>query len=145
MGISALKAYVDSNIFVYSMFAHPMYGGACKAVIDDLQNGVLVGVVSTLVPLEVMSVAVEHDPKKADLAVTIVYSLPLEIFGVDQTVLSSASDLALRYGLSGYDAVHLATARKAMVKNLISNDDDFRRVREIKLVKPLDYEKWKKG
>jgi len=140
-----LKAYVDSNIFVYSMFAHPEYGGACKVIIDDLQNGVLVGVVSTLVPVEVMSVAVEHDPQKADLAVTVIYSLPLEIFGVDHDILSLASNLALRYGLSGYDAVHLATTRKAMVGDVISNDDDFRRVQEINLVKPLDYEEWKKG
>ena len=139
-----MKAYVDSNIFVYSMFAHPRYGGVCKAIIDDLQDGVLVGTVSTLVPVEVMSAAVERDPEKADLAVTVIYSLPLEIFGVDHAILSLASNLALRYRLSGYDAVHLATARKAMVRNIISNDDDFRRVQEINLVKPLDYEKWKK-
>ena len=140
-----MKAYVDSDIFVYSMFAHPEYGGACKVVIDDLQNGVLVGVVSTLVPVEVMSVAVEHDPRKADLAVTVVYSLPLEIFRVDHDVLSLASDLALRYRLSGCDAVHLATTRKATVGDIISNDDDFRGVQGINVVRPLDYEEWKKG
>jgi len=140
-----LKAYVDSNVFVYSMFAHPEYGGACKIITDDLQEGVLVGVVSTLVPVEVMSVAIEHDPEKADLAVTAIHSLPLEIFGVDRDILSLASNLALKYGLSGYDAVHLATTRKAKVRDIISNDDDFRRVQEINLVKPLDYEKWKKG
>ena len=136
---------MDSNIFVYSMFAHPEYGGVCKIITDDLQEGVLVGVVSTLVPVEVMSVAIEHDPEKADLAVTAIHSLPLEIFGVDHDTLSLASNIALRYGLSGYDAVHLATTRKAMVRDIISNDDDFRRVQEINLVKPLDYEKWKKS
>ena len=136
---------MDSDVFVYSMFAHPEYGGACKVVIDDLQNGVLVGVVSALVPVEVMGVAVEHDPRKADLAVTVVYSLPLEIFGVDHDILSLASDLALRYGLGGCDAVHVATTRKAMVGDIISNDDDFRGVQELNLVKPLGYEEWKRG
>jgi len=32
-----------------------------------------------------------------------------------------------------------------MVGDVISNDDVFRGVQEINLVKPLDYEEWKKG
>jgi len=134
---------VDTNIFVYSMFAHPKYGLACRAITDDLENGALEGVVSTLVPVEVMSVAIKHDPLKADLAVTSVCSLPLKILEISRTILSQAAGIALKHSLSGYDAVHVATSLGAEVSNFISNDGDFMRVRELKVVKPLDYKEWK--
>ena len=140
-----MKAYVDTNIFVYSMFAHPRYGLACRSIIDDLENGTLEGVVSTLVPVEVMSVAVKYDPSKAELAVTCVCSLPLEILEISRPVLSMAPGIALKHRLSGYDAVHVATSLEADISNFISNDDDFSGVREITLVKPLDYGEWKKN
>lgn len=138
-----MRAYVDSNIFVYSMFAHPRYGLVCRVITEDLEGGLLQGVVSTLVLVEVMSVTIKHDPSKAETAVTSVYSLPLEILEMNRAVLSSASKLAFKYRLSGYDAVHIATSLEAEVGNVISNDDDLRKIPEITLVKPLDYEEWK--
>jgi len=140
-----LRAYVDSNIFVYSMFAHPIFGKACKKIIDDLQIGVLQGIASTLVPMEVMSVAIEHDPSKADVTVTSMYSLPLTIVEISQDILLLASNIALKYSLSGYDAVHVATCLKSDTQTMISNDDELKRVNEIKLIKPLDYEKLRKS
>jgi len=134
-----LKVYLDSNIFVYSMFAHPQFGKACKSILDDVENGVLEGVVSQLVPVEVMSVAVRHDPSEATTAITAIYSLPLQIMNVGQTVLSLACKLASKYSISGYDAVHIATALNSGTENIISNDGLLSRVHEIKLTKPLEY------
>ena len=140
-----MKVYVDSNIFVYSMFAHPEYGSACRTVTEDLENGTLEGVVSALVPVEVMSVAIKHDPSKGELAVTSVCSLPLKILGISRDILFQAPGIAVRYNLNGYDAVHIATALEAEARHVISNDDDLARIREITLVKPLDYERWKES
>ena len=136
-----MKAYVDSNIFIYSMFAHHTYGKACKTIIDDLQAGSLKGVVSTLVPVEVAGVAVEHDPSKAGLAVNTLYSLPLTFVEISQEVLLSASNLASQHGLSGCDAVHVSTCLESESQVMISNDDELKRVDEITLVKPLNYGK----
>ena len=140
-----MKVYVDSNVFVYSMFAYPAFGSACRIVTEDLENGTLEGVVSALVPVEVMSVAIRHDPSKAELAVTSVCSLPLKILEISRDILFQAPGIAIRYDLSGYDAVHIATALEAEVRHFISNDNDLARIREITLVKPLDYERWKDG
>lgn len=139
-----MRAYVDTNIFVYSMFAHPKFGLACKAVIDDLEDYEIEGVISTLVPVEVLGVAVKYEPPKAKLATTSIYSLPLKILEINSNILSLASETALKYNLSGYDAVHVATSIKAGVEYFISNDDDLERVDEIKLLKPLEYKEWKK-
>jgi len=53
--------------------------------------------------------------------------------------------IALRYHLSDYDAIHVATSLEANINNFISNDDDFRRIRELTVVKPLNYKEWKKN
>ena len=140
-----MKVYVDSNVFVYSMFAYPAFGSACRIVTEDLENGTLEGVVSALVPVEVMSVAIRHDPSKAELAVTSVCSLPLKILEISRDILFQAPGIAVRYSLNGYDAVHIATALEAEARHVISNDDDLARIREITLVKSLDYERWKES
>lgn len=139
-----MRAYIDSNIFVYAIFAHPTLGKTCKVILDDLQAGSLQGVVSTLVPTEVMSVVVEHAPSKAGVVVISIYSLPLIIVEVSQDILLSASEVALKFGLSGYDAIHVATSLKSNAGIIISNDDEIKRVKEIKLIKPLKYEQLRK-
>lgn len=136
-----MRAYIDTNIFVYSMFAHPVFGETCREIVDDLEAGVIQGVASTLVPLEVMSVAVEHDPSKAGIAVNSLYSLPLTIVEVSQDILLSASEIVSKYNLAGYDATHVATSLKSDTQTIISNDDEFKRVKEVTLLKPLDYRK----
>jgi len=139
-----LRAYVDTNIFVYSMFAHPKYGMSCRTIIDDLESGALEGVVSTLVPVEILGVVIKHNPSRAQLAVTSICSLPMDIIEISRGVLSLAPETAVRYHLSGYDAVHIAASLDANIEYFISNDDDLRRVEEIELVKPLEYSEWKK-
>ncbi len=102
------------------------------------------GIISTLVPVEVLGVAVKYEPSKAKLALTSIYSLPLKALEIGSNVLYLASEIARRYNLSGYDAVHVAASIEAGAEYFISNDDCIKRVKEIKLVKPLEYEKWRK-
>lgn len=135
-----MRAYIDTNIFIYSMFAHPEYGLACKTVISDLEEDRIEGGISTLVPVEVLGVAIKYEPSKAKLAVAAIYSLPLKVLEISPRILYLASELALKYHLSGYDAVHVATSIEAGFEYIISNDEDIKKVKEIKLIKPMEYE-----
>jgi len=139
-----LIVYVDTNIFIYTIFAHSEYGPVCKAIVDDLEKVKIEGVVSTLVPAEVFSVAIKYNSSKAKMTIKALYSLPLRIFEITNDVLFLASDLALKYNISGYDAIHLATSIQAGARHFISNDETLSKVNEIQLVKPIEYQKLEK-
>lgn len=131
-----MKVYIDTNVFIYSMFADPKMGPHCKRLIDAVEEGKTEGIVSQLVPIEVLSVAMKHNPSKAETALAAIYSLPLIFVGIDQPLLINAARLAGRYRLMGYDATHVATALMSKADVLVSNDQELKRVKEIKVVKP---------
>lgn len=134
-----MKAYIDTNIFIYSMFADPKMGPHCKRLIDDVEEDKTSGVICQLVPIEVLSIAMERDPSKADIALAAIFSLPLIFLNVDHTMLMKAADVARKYRLTGYDATHVAAALMSQVDFLISNDQAIRRVKEIRVLRPDEY------
>ncbi|MFQ5762468.1 MAG: type II toxin-antitoxin system VapC family toxin [Candidatus Bathyarchaeia archaeon] len=131
-----MKVYIDTNVFIYSMFADPRIGPHCKRLIDEVEQGRIHGVVSQLVPIEVLSVAIERNPSKAETALAAIYSLPLMFVGIDQPLLMAAARIARRYKLTGYDATHVAAALLSKTDVLVSNDQALKRVKEIRVVKP---------
>ena len=45
-----IELLIDTNIFVYSALAHPIYGKSCKQIIDDIQNEKIKAICGFLVP-----------------------------------------------------------------------------------------------
>ena len=70
-----MSYYLDTNIFVYSALAHPVYGKSCKQIIDDIQNQKIKAYCSFLVPIELLGALAKIDPGKGtDCAQRIFFS-----------------------------------------------------------------------
>ncbi|MBI2184272.1 MAG: type II toxin-antitoxin system VapC family toxin [Thaumarchaeota archaeon] len=134
-----MKAYIDTNIFIYSVFAHPQSGRQSKHIIDDVETGKLQAVVSTLVPIEIMSVVASIEPSKSKIALELIYSLPIKFVDANSDVLMLADEIVGKYRIGGYDAIHVATSLIERADSFITNDRQFKRVNSIRVVLPTQY------
>jgi predicted nucleic acid-binding protein len=137
------KVYIDTNIFDYVALRNPTYGAACKLILDDIGSH-LDAVCSYLVPIEILGSLSDIDPILAADALVGFFSFNLKIVGITEKTMKLAGDITRQTGLSGYDAVHLSVMRNEQIGTIISeNYRDFGKINGLKLVRPLEYERWK--
>lgn len=134
-----MSFYVDTNIFVYSALAHPVYGKACKQIVDDIQNGKIEACCGFLVPVELLGSLAGIEVKRAAVAVAAFFSLPMEMIQIDEHIVRDAVSIMLESGVS-YDSVHAACMKRRGVDTIITEDvKDWSRIKNIKIIRPLDY------
>lgn len=134
-----LSFYIDTNIFDYSALAHPVYGEACKHIIEDIQNRKIEAYCSFLVPIELLGSLARIDREKAAIALTAFFSLPINMIQVDEWVLQRAASVMRDSGVS-YDAVHAACMNTKGLDTIITEDvADWKKIRNVKIIRPLEY------
>jgi len=159
---SGSAVFVDSNIFLYVILAHPRYSDTCKRFLERVDEGDLHGLTSVLVCNEVFHRVIiaevveklDIEPKSAvnyikknwaiikelnkawEAMGTISQIKNLKIAGIDKQILMEAINFSNKYGLLSNDAFHVAVMKKHGVKNIATNDRDFERVDWIKVWKP---------
>ncbi|MCW4002379.1 MAG: type II toxin-antitoxin system VapC family toxin [Candidatus Bathyarchaeota archaeon] len=136
-----MNYYVDTNIFVYSALAHPVYGKTCKQIIDDIQNLKIKAYCGFLVPIELLGALARLDPKKAAVAVEAFFSLPINMIPIEERTLQDAAKLTLESGVS-YDCVHAACMQSKGLDTIISEDvTDWKKIKKFKIIRPFEYKK----
>lgn len=136
-----MSYYVDTNIFDYSALAHPTYGQACKRIIDDIQNGKIEVYCGFLVPIELLGSLARIDAKKAGIAVTAFFSLPIRMIQLDEDILHDAATIMLDSGVS-YDSIHAACMKRKGLDTIITEDiTDWKKIKNTHIIRPLEYEK----
>lgn len=136
-----MSYYIDTNIFVYSALAHPVYGEACKKIIDDIQNQKINAYCGFLVPIELLGALARIDPKKAALALEAFFSLPIKMIPIDERTLKDAAKLTIASGVS-YDCVHAACMHNKGLDKIITEDaTDWKKIKNFKIIRPLEYKK----
>ena len=136
-----MSYYIDTNIFDYSALAHPVYGKACKHIIDDIQNKKIEAYCSFLVPIELLGSLARIDAEKAAIAVVAFFSLPINMIQIDEWVLQEAASIMLDSGIS-YDSVHAACMRRKGLDTIITEDTkDWKKIKNVKIVRSLEYQK----
>ncbi len=134
-----MSFYIDTNIFDYSALAHPIYGRACKHIIDDIQNEKIKAYCSFLVPIELLGSLAHIDKEKAAIAVAAFFSLPISMIQINEWVLQDAASIMLESGIS-YDSVHAACMRRQGLDTIITEDiKDWKKVKNIRIIRPLEY------
>lgn len=136
-----MSFYIDTNIFVYSALAHPVYGKACKHIIDDIQNEKIEAYCGFLVPIELLGSLARIDAKKAAIAVAAFFSLPIHMIQIDERTLKDAATIMVDSGTS-YDSIHAACMRQKGLGTIITEDStDWKKIKNIKIIRPLDYQR----
>lgn len=131
------QLYLDANLFIYAAVNTDGIGIRARSVLEKVKNGDINGVSSILVLDEVLWV-VQKSVGRDDAykAVSTLILCP-NIVWVDATknIFADALHVYKEGVLNPRDAIHFATMRFKNVKTIITNDDDFDNVQNIKRMK----------
>jgi len=127
------EAYIDVNVFVYWLGKHPIFGEKAYEWIkriEDSSRGKYVTSTLTLYQVIVMMAGLTgktiSDMELIEEIVNSIESLPgLIITPLTIEDMEQAVELMRKYGLDYEDAIHLATALRNGVREIISSDKDF--------------------
>lgn len=126
--------YLDANIFIFAYGNDEEIGNECRKVIDLLINNKMSGFTSVLTFDEFFyQIKKLKGKEKALIAAASFLNLDhLNFIDVNLNIINQSMSLLKEYNLDPRDSIHLACALSKDVKNFISNDKDFDKVKEIK-------------
>ena len=115
--------FVDTNVFIYSLTAHPSFGPTAKRILERIENGEEAAT-STLVLLEVAWV-LEAMGKQGNIEPSIAKILSYEALNVIEIshddLLIGASNMAT-YKVDFNDGVNIALMAREGISEIYSND-----------------------
>ena len=130
-------AYIDSNVFLYPvLYQEAIQPKAKKAkeILLKIENGTLSAFTSTLTWDEVVWVISRRMSRNDGISQgQKLLGFPnLQFINVDEGILIQAQALMSKYKLSPRDSIHVASALDRRIKTIVSDDEDFDQVKEIK-------------
>ncbi len=158
-----IKAYIDTNIFVYAILHHPGYGELCAEILRDIEKKIFEAHGSHFVALELLGSLSRISPHIARRAVEDYLSVDMTLLDIDIEAIRLASMINEEVNVK-YDAVHAALMLLNNIPVVITNDvDDWERISKnfakivdkakregylisidkIEVVTPYNYKKWK--
>lgn len=132
MRLSKLIA-IDSNIFIYHFQAHPIYLPLTIKVFKAIEMKSSKAVTSILTLTEVLgykqSAEIINQLQQAFEEV-----VNLSLIEVNKSIAKDAAKIRRDYDFKLADAIQLATAMYAKAKVFITNDEGFKKFKEIKVI-----------
>jgi len=154
--------FIDANIFLYEIFDHPVFGEGSYRILKDVEEGILNGVISTLVLDEVFykmilmeasnkfqisikdtSFFLKKNPKKItqlENSWKNIKKIPkmrnLKVEGITPEIFESSVEIVKTNMLLTHDAAHLAVMQYTEVTDIATNDSDFERIEGITVWRP---------
>ena len=123
-----IKAYIDTNIFIYAIAHHPSYGAPCSRILRDFGKGVYEPQGSLLVAVELLGALSRVEPSIARRAVELYLALDIPILPLSVEAICLASIVNEVVNVK-YDAIHAALMMLHDVPVIITNDvDDWLRI-----------------
>ena len=132
-------AYIDANVFIYPVLYSEEEEPKSRKALDLLRSvakGELSAYTSTITWDEVIWVVTKTMGKNEALnqGQKLLGFLNLKFISVDEHVLSQAQALIAKYNLRPHDSIHVASAINKKIFNVISDDKDLDKVKEIKRI-----------
>lgn len=123
-------AALDTVALVYFLERHPVHHRTASRILKRIEQGVISGVISSLVFAELLvPVYRAGDTSRAGSVLRLLTSFPnLKVFDITPQISAEAARLRAQYGLRTPDAIHAATALATGADLLVTNDTDLRKV-----------------
>ena len=135
-----MRAFVDSNIFIYAAQAHPKFGKACKKIVEDIESRKIEATTSVLNVAEVAEVIDRNVDRKASInVVELLLALPMDIEDVVKEHEIDALSIFALSKANYFDTVFAAVMKEKFIDTIITNDSHFEEIKGIKSIKPLNY------
>ena len=134
--------YLDANVFLSAILNQEDEGEKARDLLQKLQKAEIVAATSALSFDEVFSIVKKH---RGFISALKAVKTPLEIpnltfLEINDQTLWSAYNLAEKYKLDPRDAIHIACALDHAIFTIISENEHFDKVKEIKRTKTLDFQ-----
>lgn len=125
-----MRAFIDTNVFIYALEKHPIHGEKAKAILEKVDAGEVDGIISTLVLLEVCWYleAAKRYEAMALTAERVTRSRVnlVEVAGAD--VVEAAELKKVYEGVDFNDLVNYSVMRRLGLGAVYTNDAHFRRL-----------------
>ena len=134
--------YLDANVFLSAILNQEDEGEKARDLLQKLQKTEIVAATSALSFDEVFSIVKKHRGFISALkaAKTLLEIPNLTFLEINDQTLWSAYNLAEKYKLDPRDAIHIACALDHAIFTIISENEHFDKVKEIKRTKTLDFQ-----
>lgn len=126
--------YLDSNIFIFAFISDDKNSELCKSVLEKVSSGSLTACTSVLAWDEITWIARKSLGRQDSLDEGKKFlEFPfMDILDADESTVRLAQNLIEKYDINPRDAIHAATAINAGAKEIITDDSDFDRIKELK-------------
>lgn len=130
---SGERYFVDTNIFLYAIQAHPEFGGQCKEILKRIDRGERA--ITSLISLAEICWWLERHGKADQIEneirlITSILNLEIAPLVLEDFLL--ASKFVNEYGIDFNDCLALAVMKRLGIKGVYSNDQEFDKVRWLK-------------
>lgn len=128
--------YLDANIFIYSVLNTNKEGQHCRNILTKIAKKDLVGYTSFLTWDEFIYILKKHVGREAAAVGGEKFlNFPNLIFlKADRLTIEQAQQLIAKYNINSRDAIHTATALINNINQIVSDDQDFDKIKEIKRI-----------
>ena len=133
------KRYLDTTVFTYGILYDDEKARKSKEFVKQIAKKIFLGISSTITWDEVFytvkktlgkEIAIEEGKKFLELPNLLLLKL-------DKDILLKAQELTEKYSIDPRDAIHAATAIIHNAIEIVSDDSDFDKIKEIKRI-PLE-------
>lgn len=125
----------DSMCFIYYFGAHPKYGPLVKNIFSLVTAGRLSAFTSVISVAETLSVSLLPNRPEARVYYKerFLEMKNLKLIDVDLDIAEQAAAIRSNYKLKLGDAIHLSTALNNNAQLFITNDKQFKQIKELKV------------
>jgi uncharacterized protein len=125
--------YIDSNVFIYATVNTAKVGEKARTLLQRIQQGEEKAETSALTFDEVFWVVKKLNFESAVEACQALLNFPnLEIVSANKELAMSALQIIKEYRLAPRDAIHAATAMATKAEIIVSTDEHFDKIKELK-------------
>lgn len=126
--------YLDANVFIYAALNRDDIGDRARSLLREVQRGKMPAASSALTFDELVWAVKRHRGfEDAITAGEAFLNMPnLRFVDVNGDLLSSALELIRRYQLDPRDSIHAASALSENAKTIVSADEHFDKIKEIR-------------
>ncbi|MFM9885619.1 MAG: type II toxin-antitoxin system VapC family toxin [Burkholderiales bacterium] len=127
---------LDTSVWIYHFEGSTTYGRTADAILEAVSGGRVAAVASELVLLELLVAPLKKGAQDAadEIEMTLLHFPNLQLAPVTRDVLLRAAEIRALYGLRTPDAIMVATAVESGATLVVTNDDAWRKVRELKVM-----------
>lgn len=128
--------YIDANIFIFPILEETPEAQYCKKILSQIASQQIIGFTSVLTWDEIVWV-IKKEMGKEDAVnegkkfIEFPY---LKLLEVNQSTIAKAQELMEKYNLNPRDSIHAASALLARINQVISDDSDFDKIKELKRI-----------